>query len=467
MKKTTIKKIVWEVNGELISGKDSHQIEDVVIDSRAAKPGTLFVALKGDVTDGHRFINPAYENGARAVIIDDLDAAEEYGSAIIEENDMAIIKVENSLKALQDLSETYLENLNIPCIAVTGSVGKTTTRDMLYGAMSTKYKTGTNKKNYNSETGLPLTLLSFDESMEMGVLEMGMDGPGQILRLTEIVKPEIGVITNIGISHIERLGSREEIFKAKMEIAANFDGENTLVINGDDDLLASLKDREEAYNIVSVGTNEASDYVVKNIEDNGVEGISFTLDTPGETLDVTLPIPGVHNAVNCGLAVAAASLMGVDPKKAVKGIADISLTGSRMRVVEVGGKKIIDDAYNAAPSSMMSAIEVLEHTKGSRRIAILGGINELGELSKREHRRIGEFISNKKIDFLITIGEMGKWIEEGLLEKSDKIKTVNYSTKEELYPVIDQLFKDGDVILLKASRSYELDELAEEMIKRG
>ena len=457
------------VNGRILAGDENAVVEEFIINSREVKPGTGFVALKGEVTDGHRFIPNAYEGGASLIMVSDVEQTEEYAKDILAEGNCCFVCVDDTLWALQELSGKYLEKMNMRSIAVTGSVGKTTTRDMLYAAVSAAYRTGTNKKNYNSETGLPLTLLSFSTDMEIGVLEMGMDAPGQIERLVEISNPEAAIITNIGISHISRLGSRENIMKAKMEVTSGFDAQNTLIVNSDDDMLAKLENETLPYKLIKVGTDSTQnpDYLIDEIKDFGIKGISFRLKSRDWSEVIELPVPGEHNGLNAGLAVAGAVLMGVDYKTAIEGLKNMKTTGSRMKVsyIEPGpGEEIItviDDAYNAAPASMKSALKMLSNTEGKRRIAILGGINELGELSEIQHREVGHYLADCNPDMLITIGEMAKWIEEGAREKGASQNTTfeHFDTKEELYPVIKELLMPGDIVLLKASRSYELDEI--------
>ena len=475
------------IGGTIIRGDTENYVEEVVIDSREAKEKSLFVALKGEQTDGHRFIESAYDNGARTFIISDEEIAYDFGRDVFGAEDATIILVEDTLRALQDLSEEYLHKRNIRSIAVTGSVGKTTTRDMLYAAMSTKYKTGTNKKNYNSETGLPLTLLSFTNDMEMGVLEMGMDDMGQIARLVEIVEPEAAIITNIGISHIEKLLTRENILKAKMEITNEFDSGNTLVVNADDSMLDEVSSVPQSYNVIRVGSLNNSkevdekrslDYIVSNVSDKGIDGIEFclkknegVLGQPEEIIKVKLSVPGGHNAINCALAIAGAGVMGVPMKDAVKGIKNMKMTGSRLRILDLPETethpaiKIIDDAYNAAPASVKSAMATLMNTVANRRVAVLGGINELGELSEQEHRDVGKYVGACKPDLLITIGEMGSWIGEEAKRVSQEMQYMHFDTKEGVYPLIWEIFKPGDVVLLKASRTYELEKLADEIAK--
>ncbi len=473
MERLTAKEISKMTAGEIISGSPDAIAVDVAIDSRLLGKDSVFVALKGEQTDGHRFIKSAYDNGARIFIVSDRDLAYEYGKDVFESGDATVILTDDSLVALQELSGEYLRRMSMRCIAVTGSVGKTTTRDMLFAAISSRFTAGTNKKNYNSETGLPLTLLSFNKSMEVGVLEIGMDAKGQIERLVEITEPEAAIITNIGISHIERLGSRENIFEAKMEVTSKFDSSSTLVVNCDDDMLVKVFERPAPYNVISVGTDEKKnpDYLVSNIVDRGIDGITFSIKKKSgvfgldeECNAVKLKIPGGHNAMNCALAVAGAAVMGVDMKDAISGICKMKMTGSRLKVLEskeVEGIRIIDDAYNAAPTSMKSALATLSNTSAKRRVAVLGGVNELGKLSEAEHRGIGEFAGSCDLDLLITIGEMAAWIGEEAARKSPETKCLHFDRKECIYPLIKEIFKPGDVVLIKASRGYELDKLAE------
>ena len=469
MEKTRAHKIAKACQGTLILGEGKTEVIDVVIDSRVGNKGSLFVALEGEQTDGHRFIKNAYDNGVRTFLISNEDVAKEYAMDVFEKDDLDIILVDDTLVALQELAGEYLRNMNMKCIAVTGSVGKTTTRDMLFAAVSEKYKAGTNKKNYNSETGLPLTLLSFTKDMEVGVLEMGMDGEGQIARLVEISEPEAAIITNVGISHIERLGSRENILRAKMEIASEFDSESTLIINGDDDLLSEEVSKPLPYSVLQVGSGkkEGLNYSISDIEDLGIDGVRFKIKNNDlkQEMEIELDVPGSHNAVNCALAVAGAGIMGVPMEDAIRGIQRMKMTGSRLKIVEAGGIRIIDDAYNAAPNSMKSALSTLSNTKSERRIAILGGINELGQLSESEHRGIGEHAASCNIDILITVGEMASWISSEAKKKNKQIEYMHFDLKEDLYPVLKEILKPGDVVLVKASRSYEFDLIAEEISK--
>lgn len=462
MKQLTLTELAGYMKGRVVQGDDSLVFDDAVIDSREAKAGAVFFPLIGEFQNGHKYIPQAVELGCRGVVVDSNYISEGYEKDKDVLSGVGVIQVEDTLKALQQLAKTYAEHLDLIKIAVTGSVGKTTTRDMIYAGMSSKYVTGKNKKNYNSESGLPLTVLSLTDDLEAAVLEMGMDGPGQIHDLVDIARPDVGVITNIGISHMERLGSRENIMKAKMEITDFFDENNTLVINSGDDMLK--KADFGSYHIVKAGCEPGGDFVAKNIDDKGAEGIEFDLDTPEGTFHVNLPVPGAHNAVNTAIAVAACVTCGAGAQEAVRGIEEMTITGNRLRIVTGRGIKIIDDSYNAAPESMKSAIVTLSNTDGNRRVAVLGDMNELGAGSEEEHFKCGKFAGDNQIDLLIAIGEKGRDIARGG-EESEGIQVMYFENKEALYDKIDDIFKQGDVVLVKASRTLQLEELAERILK--
>lgn len=450
--------IAAAVNGKLLKGAPDDMASGAAIDSRKVREGDVFFALIGARNDGHSFIPSACERGASVIVI-----SEQAAAALVPEGH-AVILTDDTLRALQDLSAWYAGRFGMRYVAVTGSVGKTSTRDLLYACVSGTYSAGVNKANLNSETGLPMTLLTFTHEMEVGVLEMGSDGPGQISRLAELAPPETAVITTIGISHLLHFGSRENIMKAKMEITEGFGPDNTLVINADNDLLSTLRQEDLNYRLVRVGHDEACDYVLGGVEDEGDRGIAFSLRTPAGTFEVRLPLPGAHNAMNAALAVAAAVAMGVGTSKAVQGLRNAEMTGNRLRIRKAGGLKVIDDTYNAAPESMRSALDTLMHTAGERRIAILGQMAELGTSSEEEHQKLGEYIAGLGLDQLIVIGDEARGIEQGARGarsgRGREPGVAYFGAKEELYPFLKEIFRKGDTILLKASRSVELEALA-------
>lgn len=444
------------IGGHILKGDPLTCAIGVSIDSRKTSAGDIFFALSGENTDGHRFLENACENGASILVIS--DKTDKYTAF-----DATYILVDDTLAALQNLSKWYIKDFAMKKVAVTGSVGKTTTRDMLYSILSQAYRTGTNYGNYNSETGLPLTLLSFDAEMRAAVLEMGMDGPGQIRCLAEIAEPDIAVITNIGISHIERLGSRENIFKAKMEVAENFGSANTLVVNADDDLLSKLDGDKLPYRLIKAGTSEGSDARAFDIRELGEEGLKFCLEYGGEVMEIALPVPGTHNAVNAAIAAAAAIEAGADKKDVIAGLASLSMTGGRLKIHKNQRITVIDDTYNAAPESVKSALKTLASFDGRRKVAILGGMNELGYMSETAHKDVGIFAAESGTDVIITIGEKGKMIAEGALSTAKELsgKVMTFDAKEALEGELERIIKDGDTVLVKASRTIGLETVVE------
>ena len=305
MKKMYIRQIAEGVKGQVRAGSPDGLVTGISTDSRTAGEGDLFFPLKGERFDAHDFIPQALKQGCRSFVVSRKDSLDMLKKA----EGVNVIEAADTTKALQDLSSYYLDMLGIRKIAVTGSTGKTTTRDMIKCILGTKYKTYSNEGNFNNHIGVPLTILSIDEDAEMGVFEMGMDKFGEIHALVDIVRPDTGVITNIGVSHIENLGSREGIFKAKMEITDYFDEKNTLVVYEDDEYLN--RDRIDGnYRLITAGRNGRCDFIVSHLEDRGIDGIRFMLEHDEEAQMFELPVPGAHNAYNAAVAAAAASLAG-------------------------------------------------------------------------------------------------------------------------------------------------------------
>ena len=464
MNRITLGEIEKATKGRILSGEETQEILNVCTDSRKAGPGDLFVPIVGEVHDAHKFIPQVLEKDCTALLISEENT--DTGNA-------AAILVDDTTKALQRLSAWYLEGLHLKTIAVTGSVGKTSTRDMVYCILKEKYVTGTALGNFNNDIGVPLTIFSFDDSMEAAVLEVGMDHFGEIHRLADIIRPDIGIITNVGVSHIENLGSREGILKAKMEITDFFGPENTLVINGDNDMLAGIESSGE-YRLVRSGTGKDCDWQIFDIEDFGADGISYKLKTGSGIHEISLGIPGAHNALNSALAIAAANCLGVSVEEAKQGLSAIKLTGKRLTVKTAGGIKVIDDTYNAAPDSMKSAVDTLMHTEGKRKIAILGGMNELGDESSKYHEEIGAYVVLQGVEILITAGDKAFDIARGAEKQNEEAAADNgalrteirhFETKEALCEVIGELLKEGDTVLVKGSRTMEMELVADKILK--
>lgn len=463
MRELKVQEILKAVGGRLVVGTEEQTVNRVSTDSREAQAGDLFFAIKGERFDGHDFLSQAGEKGCRVMVV---SAKEKIPENFLQaEERYSLILVENTVRALQLLAKYYIGKLNLKKkIAVTGSVGKTSTRDMLYYIASTKYRTGRNLKNYNNELGLPLTILSFDEDLEVAVLEMGMDNFGEIDVLANIVRPDVGVITNIGISHIENLGSREGILKAKMEITNYFDKDAVLVVNQSCDLL-SRENVKGSYRLVTVGNDGKSDYVISNVCDFGDKGIKYTLDRNHKQYEVNLPVPGAHNAVNATLAIAACEDLGISIPEAIEGLRRTELTAKRLNIKGKDGIKVIDDTYNACPDSMRSALNTLTATKGLRKVAILGDMFELGPDSKLFHQEVGRYAAEKKIDFLITIGKDAAFIAKGALTGLGSQQVRHFEKKEDFLAEIEDYILPGDVVLVKASRGMEMESIVKKIFE--
>ncbi len=455
MKKTSIEQIVKAAGGTLAAEGSKKFITGIKHDSREIRPDEMFVAVKGENHDGHRFIPQVIEAGCAAVLVSDLDQCPA-------DADVSVILVDDTIEAMGKISSWYLDSQKIRCVAVTGSVGKTSTRDMIYYVLSQKFSCGRNLKNYNNNIGLPISVFHFAEDTEAAVLEMGMDAFGEIEYLSGIVKPEIGVITNIGVAHMEKLGSREGIFKAKMEITKNIRPASeggALVFAGDEEFLTKERTAGD-YDQIEVGPGKGADLRISEVEDHGIEGISFLLEYAEEgnanRTKVELPAAGAHNAVNAGLALAVGCKMGVSIPEGIKGLKNVELTGSRLRKIEGASVRIIDDTYNANPDSMMSALDVLKASSARRRVAVLGDMFELGSDEIALHRKVGEHAAKAGIDRLITIGNLAENIAKGG-------SGTHFPDKESFLEVIEDYIEPGDLILVKASRGMHLEEIVERL----
>lgn len=459
MRTFTLKEIEQGTRGKLIKGSCDAQIKGVAIDSRKVTQEQLFFAIIGPNNNGHKFLKQVVQNGCKSIVISQEEWLDELG-------EVNAVLVEDTTEALKSLAKFYLDQLNARRIAVTGSVGKTSTRDMVYYVCKEKFKTGRNEGNLNSDYGVSMTIMGFDPDVEAIVLEIGMDHFGEIDALVKIIEPEVGIITNVGISHIENLGSREGILKAKMEITNGFGEDNTLIVNESCDLL-SRENTQGIYHLKTVGNHPSSDALVSDVKDFGDEGIEYKLTIEGKEYNVRLYVPGGHNAINSALAIMAGLEIGIDVETAIKGLQSMELTGKRLLMRESHGVKVIDDTYNACPDSMKSAIKSLVATKGNRKVAVLGDMYELGPDSNLYHEDVGAFAAKEDgLDALITVGQNGKSIFDGAMAVESTNKEIHhFDTKEDLYQQIHNMVKEGDVILVKASRGLQAETIVDEILK--
>ena len=482
MEKLMLSEIIGAVRGSFGYPADV-EIEDISTDTRTIKPNSLFIALKGANFDGHDFAEKAMELGAAAVMT---ERPVQGARCLI---------VDSTAQGLLDVASYYRSKFDIPLVGITGSVGKTTTKDMIHSVLSRGFKTLKTEANHNNEVGMPKTLLELDSSYKAAVIEMGMDFKGSIAVLADIAEPDIGVITNVGISHLENFPEegREGILSTKLEITKNFNEDSVLIINDDNDMLATvdMKERNIPGKLVRVGTGERCDFLVSNVTDKGIEGISFDISYNGETVSVELPVPGAHNAINAGLAMAAGCLKGMTLEETAAGFSKAELTANRLNVIKKDGITVIDDTYNAAPDSMKGAIDTLMSTpvpEGGRRIAILGDMGELGFESNRGHGEVGAYAHRKGVDVTLTVGPNSYAASKGwgndaaqeghglrliptgpgmpLIETDEQTgKACEYfENKEMIIAGILEHIHEGDCILVKASRLMALEKRVEHIV---
>lgn len=453
MLELNLQEIVKATKGALLKEADVKEIKAVSTDTRKIEEGTMFIALKGENFNGNNYVLDAFNKGAKIAIVDevkcDLNELKE---------DVALIKVQNTGRALMDLAKFYREKLGLKVVGITGSAGKTSTKDLVAAVLSYKYKVFKTKGNFNNEIGLPLMILELDSTYDVAILEMGMRGLGQIKELAEIASPDLGIITNIGISHIEILKTRENILKAKMEIATFFDKNNTLVVCGNDDFLGALPEAE--YKIVKTGVGENFKIGAKNI---ALEELSskFTVYDGEKEEEFSLDMPGEHNISNLMLGITIAKELGVSFEEMKRGLKNIEATSMRLELIKKDGFSILNDCYNSSPVAVKSAIDVMKNIEGKRRIAVLGTMRELGHKSEEAHEEIGKYAKENGIEKVLCFGDFSENIKEGYGEGC----TV-YENKEELIKDLLNIICDGDIILVKASRSLKFEEITKALLEK-
>ena len=441
------------------------KLTDVVIDSRQACPGSLFVALKGECEDGHDFIADAFERGAVAAIVEkELDigywvldigqATFQYPISNIQYP--ACFLVEDSLKALQQMAACWRDKHTPRVVGVTGSLGKTTTKEMIYGVVSQRFRTLKSEGNYNSEIGLPLTLLKLEPSHQRVVLEMGMYDLGEIAELAAIARPHIGVVTNVGPSHLERLGTIERIAQAKTELVEALPSDGVAVLNGDDPWVRRMAAKTQA-DVFYYGLDETCDLWANHIESQGLEGIRFRFHHGPETIYAKVPMLGRHS-VHTALAAAAVGLVeGQSWEEIIDGLRG----AAHLRLVVVPGLRgstILDDTYNASPTSTIAALNLVEELDG-RKIAVLGDMLELGAYEEEGHRKVGRRALDV-VAALITVGERGRLMaEEALAWGMEGEKVFIGEDNEGAIACLREIIAPGDIVLVKGSRGMKMEEI--------
>ena len=461
MKDLTVKNILDVTNGELITGKEDDVCKSYSKDTRTIKDGDCYIGIKGENFDGNLFWKKALENGASTVIVQNVDISSENKEKWANKN---IIKVKDTLEALYSIARYKRSLYDIPVIAITGSVGKTSTKDIVANVVSKKYKTLKTEGNNNNNIGLPFTILRMQDE-EAAVLEMGMNHFGEISLLSSIANPNICIITNIGTSHIGNLGSRENILKAKLEILEG-SKKQAVIVNNDNDLLHKwYGENKENYNIKTYGLIENSDVMAKDIvlKENSSD---FTCKIGNKEERITVPVGGEHFVLNSLCAITVGEVLGIEPDKIKSGIESFELTKKRMDIIELkNGVKIINDAYNASLESMKASLKVLSEFKGNRKIAVLGDMFELGDFAKELHKKVGEEVAKNKIDILIASGENSKYMAEGAKKELGEENVYYLENKEDIESLLQKIVKSGDVILFKASNGMRYYKIAERMVE--
>jgi UDP-N-acetylmuramoyl-tripeptide--D-alanyl-D-alanine ligase len=462
MIKLSLKELIQVIQGELLTEgfKGSSTIEGVSIDSRTLKKGNLFVALEGEHHDGHMFIPDIITAGASCVLM------KKGKEKNINENAMGkitLIGVDNTQKALQDLGGWYRKKFNVKTVAITGSNGKTTTKDMMSKVLSEKHKVIKSPRSFNTQIGVPLTLFNLSSEVEVLVVELGASMLGEIGTLTRISLPDIGVITNITSAHLEFFGSFENIIKTKFELLENMPENKTAVLNADDESLFARMKREKR-KVVTFGIDRKSDFWAKDISFTNSGEVRFKLNGK---FPIQLKLLGKHNVYNALAAFAVGDILGVDANKIAHALSDFTSPHLRMESVEFNGIRVINDSYNANPASMENALNAVRQIKNSgRKVAVLGDMLELGEKSETLHRELGERIVESKIDLLITVGKLAKWIGRGAKERGlENSSNKNFEDKGKAIEFLRENLKEGDLVLVKGSRRMKLEDLVEDLRK--
>ena len=470
MKNITVKDILRECNGKLIYGKEEAICENFETDTRIIKNGDVFLGLKGENFDGNKFFETALEKGATVCILQGVEITQNIKEKY---KDSSIIMVEDTLDALQKIAKYKRSLYNIPVVAITGSVGKTSTKDIVANVMAKKFNVLKTQGNFNNHIGLPKTILNLREHDAL-VVEMGMNHLGEIRKLSNIANPTLCIITNIGTSHIGELGSRENILKAKLEILEGAKENAPLIINNDNDMLFNWNKTAKIQNkIITFGIENKSDIMAENIElkENGstytfVECNTVGADASVCPINVFVPIGGKHFVYNSLCAIAVGKYFNIEINKIIEGIKEFELTKRRMEVTKnTIGATIINDAYNASYDSMKASIEYMAGITGNKKIAVLGDMLELGKFEKELHEKVGEEVAKNKIDILITVGKAAKHIAKKAEELNMNSKNIfEYETKEEAINKIKEIMQKDDVILIKASNGMKFDEIVKQII---
>ena len=449
MKAMTLKNICTACGGTYYGPAENleKEVSGIAIDSRKVETGWLFAATVGERVDGHSFMEGCYEKGCLCCLGEKAPVWEE----------RSYIQVPSTFQALKDIAEYYRSTLSIPVVGITGSVGKTSTKEMIASVLGVKYNTLKTAGNFNNEVGLPLTVFNIREEHEAAVLEMGISDFGEMHRLSKVARPNLCVITNIGFCHLEFLGDRDGVLRAKSEIFDFAAEDAKAIVNGDDDKLRILKDRTDL-DCTTFGTDASNDVYAKSVENLGMEGLKCEISTPAGDFAAHIHIPGMHMVYNAlaGTCVGLACGLTLDEIKA--GIENAQTISGRNNIIHTENYVVMDDCYNANPVSMKASLDVLSSALG-RKVAILGDMGELGTNERELHFSVGEHAANKQIDLLLCVGTLSEEIFKGAKTVNPEMNAQLFRTKEELLENLPELLNKGDSILVKASHFMQFEKI--------
>jgi len=456
-----LKDIIKATKGKPLQGDIRQTFSGISIDSRTLSPGNLFVAIKGKKFDGHDFINDAIKRGASGFLMN------KKSSFTLNDKELrkgiVCASVENTTKALGDMASFNIQRSGVKVVAITGSNGKTSTKEMTASVISGKFKTLSTIGNYNNEIGMPLSLFRLNPEHKIAVLELGMNNPGEIRKLAGICLPDIGVITNIGPAHMERFGSIDEIMNAKGELLEKIKPDGSVVLNADNSRTVCLA-KKTSKRVLFFGTSGRADIRAANIKENNC-GIRFTLNIPGDRIEINLKCHGTFMISN-GLAAAAAGfLSGIDAANIKKGLEAFVPVKGRMNVIKSGRIFIIDDTYNANPGSMEAAITTLKKlSKDKRSILVTGDMLELGKHSAAMHETLGSLAARTNISKIYTTGRFSENVVKGALDESMTPKRIFSGTKKEILENLNKDILPGDWILVKGSRTTGMESIVKTIL---
>ena len=456
MEKLKVSELVKATGGRLIQGDLKEEISGISTDSRKVKKGELFIVLKGPRYDGQDFIPEALEKGACGILVSKLP--------ITCHPSPVTILAKDTLKALGQIAKYYREKFNLPVVAVTGSTGKTTTKDMIASILSLKLSVLKTEGNFNNEVGVPLTLFRLSKKHQVAVLELGMSALGEIERLTRISSPRMGVMTNVGEVHLQYLGNVQRVARAKAELVYALGKDDVAILNMDDSYVRDMKKGIKA-RIITYGIRGRAEVVAEGIENLREGGMRFTLRIMEEGLPLHLRYLGYHNIYNALAAAAATHALGMKKEIIREGLSQLQPLAGRMKIMKIRGLTILDDTYNASPKSFIAAIETLRDlSPKGKKILVAGDMLELGKRASLAHKETGVYVAHSGIDTLITCGNLAGYIAQGAIGSGmEEERIITCRNKEEAGDRLSSLVKEGDIILIKGSRATGMEEIIQKL----